>query len=169
MNKLQQLYNNFADNAYVIKKLNAYKWYTCNNMSVQEISKLLEVSRYIVYRWLKQVKEVLGKSVLHWKELEYHYKKRTAKLGRKGIITGGLVSKIFTIRKKYLCGKNKIAEYLYRLYGIRVSASTIGRVLQRFRHADPKLQLYWKNTRTIRKQKTRKTKNYYAHGIYQGI
>ncbi len=147
--RIDQLYTTFQDNASVTKKLNAYDWFYNHKMKVSEISRLLNIHRSTAYRWIKQVKDVIDGSVIRWQQLKPYYRKRkdtnNRKLGRPTIISGWLVKKVFKIRERCLCGKNKIARYLYKLYQVKVSASTVGRILNRYKSSDPKLRIYYKD------------------------
>jgi len=158
MNRIYQLYTTFQNDAYVTKKIQAYEWYI-EGKKVKEISKLLHISRATAYRWIKQVREVINKTPYEWRKLKYHYKENTSRLGRRTIIDGNLVEKVLQIRRRYQCGKEKISIYLQREYNIKVSASTVGRILKRFsnvatleRHKPKRLQL-----RQIRNRRRNKT------------
>ena len=139
-NKFKVLYQFFLNDAYVTRKIDAYKWYVMGK-KVKEISGLLDVHRSTIYRWIDQVRRVIDGPAHRWKRLRRHYKENTQRLGRKSIIVGRLVTAVFDIRKRCLCGKEKIAVYLQRDYGIKVSASTVGRILNRFKSADPKRKI----------------------------
>ena len=131
MNRLLQLYSAFKNDAYVTRKLQVYEWYQ-KGIKIEEIIRLQGISRATVYRWIKQVREVIDRAPYNWRKLKYHYKEDTSRLGRKTIIDGNLVEKVLQIRKRYQCGKEKIAIYLQREYSIKISASTVGRILKRF-------------------------------------
>jgi len=140
-NKFKILYQSFSNDAYVTRKIDAYKWYK-SGLGVDKICRLLDIHRSTAYRWIRQVEKVIDRPPHEWRKLHRHYKEHTQGLGRRSIIGGRLVMAVFDIRKRYLCGKNKIAVYLEREYGIKVSASTVGRILHRYKSADPKRKIY---------------------------
>ena len=131
--KFKILYEKFSNNAYVQKKLHAYQMYE-QGIEIAKIQRILGMSRATVYRWIKQVKEIIQTDVFsRYKELLYHYKRRKYKLGRPRKIKPDIVEKILAVRNQTKAGKYKLEILLYKRFGIKVSASTIGRVLRMYR------------------------------------
>ena len=154
MKNIDLLYQHFQNDAYVSKKIDAYKWYITGKLKVNQIGVLLGIHRSTVYRWINQVRKVVNRPPHEWRKLRRHYKEYTQNLGRRSIIGGKLVMAVFDIRERYLCGKNKIAIYLQREYGIKVSASTVGRILNRYRSIDPRRRILYK--RKVKSRRIRK-------------
>ena len=156
--KFRILYEKFSNNAYVLKKLHAYRMYE-QGIKIPQIQHILGMSRPTIYRWIKQVKEVIETDVFEKsKELIYHYKKRKDRLGRPRKITPEIVEKILEVRNQTKAGKYKLGILLYRRYGIEVSASTIGRVLNRYksRIKKPKGRYFVKKRNQRKRKKLRK-------------
>ena len=117
-------------------KLHAYHLHKDQHISIPNISKVLNIDRSTVYRWIKQVKIALRCRRYQYLETR---STRPKTAPRTKVITHKIGEYILHIRDTYKCGKENISEYLKLDYGIHISPSTIGRYLKKLpRSQDPR-------------------------------
>ena len=92
-----------------------------NHISVSEACRELNVPRSSFYRWKKKF-DMEGRSGLYRKKpIPYYQPTRTP---------AEVVEKILEIRKEYQLGSLRIKYYLDRYHGIKISESTVSRMLK---------------------------------------
>lgn len=92
-----------------------------NHISVSETCRELNVPRSSFYRWKKKF-DMEGRSGLYRKKpIPYYQPTRTPP---------EVVEKILEIRKEYQLGSLRIKYYLDRYHGIKISESTVSRILK---------------------------------------
>lgn len=108
-------------------KLKVYELYKYEGITVEKLSRIFDVRRSTIYRWIRQVKK--AKTLRRYQYLEPRSRKpRRLRQPRK--LTWEIKELILRIRKECKCDKDKIKMYLRRDYGIDVGATTIYRFLK---------------------------------------
>ena len=125
LRKLQQQARLMGLDADVQKKLEWFSYYLESGESVSQTCKHFGVARSTFYRWLER----FDPSDLHTLEEKSH----RPRMLRKPKVTQTVVDlvRIYRMRDPFL-GKDQIAELLESEHGMKVSSSTVGRIITQY-------------------------------------
>ena len=133
------------------RRLDAIEIYQkSENIKVKEIADAYKIHPSTFYRWLKRYNPKRIESLEDRSRSPKNPRKPTARIPEVEI-------KVCAIRRKYpALGKEKIKVILERDYGIKVSASTVGRILTRYKSVLPSLKEGRKRKIIRNKRKSKK-------------
>jgi len=105
-------------------KLKILDWYRTNGQNISLTGRHFGITRKIVREWLKRLKRD--------GPVGLNEKSKAPKNRRVPTVSSEIVFRVVTTRKQYPAwSKHKIRKILERDYGIKTSASTVGRILKR--------------------------------------
>jgi len=130
-------------------RFKAIELYQKGELSIQQICKVFEIDRSTFYRWRKRYNKRNIQSL--------EDKSRRPKRLRKPEVTVGKAEVLVCkIRREYPgLGKEKIKVILERDYGIKISASSVGRILTRYKNVLPTLKAGKKRVKKRKRKKIR--------------
>ena len=127
----------------------AYKDMKSKGVTMKDIGKIYHVNKSTVSRWIREVENAL--KVRRYQVLEPR-SRAPINTPRSRRLSYEDKEKIIKIRDKYRCGKDKIAKYLKRDYGIIISPSTIHRYITKLSSSEDPMVINRGKVKTRRKR-----------------